>query len=270
MIAGVARSAGARDRAGIANGTDAAVEVTGATSATILVAAATGYRGWQVRPAGPGEEMRARIAGVLDGAAARSARELHVEHVAEHRALFDRVTLRLGAAPESWPAEVAEHEHEPSSADPRPTDERLAAISAGEDDPALAALYFAYGRYLLIASSRPGTQAANLQGIWNPSVLPPWNSNWTTNINTQMNYWGAESTALPECHEPLFDLIDGLAEAGQRTARAYYGCGGWTLPTTTPTSGAAPTRSGATRSGPTGRWGQPGCVPTCGSTTVHR
>ncbi|MBY8850378.1 glycoside hydrolase family 95 protein, partial [Saccharothrix sp. MB29] len=126
-------------------------------------------------------------------------REFHDRAVADHRALFDRVALDLGPAPDApvdeWPA----------------------------DDPALAALLFQYGRYLLIASSRPGTLPANLQGVWNPHADPPWRSNYTLNINTQMNYWAAEPTGLPECHEPLFDFVDGLARRGAETARSLYG-----------------------------------------------
>ncbi|MDU0294326.1 glycosyl hydrolase family 95 catalytic domain-containing protein [Saccharothrix longispora] len=130
-------------------------------------------------------------------------REFHDRAVADHRALFDRVALDLGPAPDApvdeWPA----------------------------DDPALAALLFQYGRYLLIASSRPGTLPANLQGVWNPHADPPWRSNYTLNINTQMNYWAAEPTGLPECHEPLFDFVDGLARRGAETARSLYGADGW-------------------------------------------
>jgi alpha-L-fucosidase 2 len=113
----------------------------------------------------------------------------------------------------------------------RPTDERLRRVkeSGVSADPGLAALYFQYGRYLLIASSRPGGQPANLQGLWNDLLDPPWESKWTTNINVEMNYWPAEVTNLSECHQPLFDLIDDLAVAGHRTARAHYDCDGWVL-----------------------------------------
>ena len=97
----------------------------------------------------------------------------------------------------------------------------------GADDPGLVALHFQYGRYLLIASSRPGGQPPNLQGLWNDEVRAPWSSNWTININTEMNLWPAEVTNLAECHEPLFDLIRGLSTNGRKTARINYGCGGW-------------------------------------------
>ncbi|HKD74136.1 MAG TPA: glycoside hydrolase family 95 protein, partial [Ktedonobacterales bacterium] len=105
------------------------------------------------------------------------------------------------------------------------TDQRVAKY--GASDPDLVALFFQYGCYLLIASSRPGTQPANLQGIWNDQVRPPWSSNWTLNINTEMNYWLAETCHLAECHEPLLDFIADLAVAGEQTASVNYGCRGW-------------------------------------------
>jgi len=192
---------------------DGGLRLTGATSATLLVAAATGYRRWHTVPAGPQDGPEAEVARLLDTAATVPYHRLRADHLADHRLLHDRVVLSLG--------------HDPALA-ALPTDERLAAVRSGSDDPGLTALHFAYGRYLLIASSRPGTQPANLQGIWNTEIQPPWQSNWTTNINLQMNYWHAETTGLPECHEPLFDLIEDLAAAGSRTARAYYRCRGWT------------------------------------------
>ena len=108
----------------------------------------------------------------------------------------------------------------------QPTSERL-KILRRHPDPSLLALYFQFGRYLLISSSRPGTQPANLQGIWNEQVRPPWNSNWTTNINIEMNYWPAETCNLATATEPLFDLIEGLSHNGARTAKMTYGCRGW-------------------------------------------
>ncbi|MEV8546805.1 glycoside hydrolase family 95 protein [Streptomyces sp. NPDC051572] len=192
---------------------DGGLRVTGATTATLLVAVTTGYRGWNRTPLGPESGLDTDVVRQLETAAALPYERLRAEHTADHRALQGRSDLRL--------------DHDPAL-DDLPTDERLAAVRAGGDDPGLAALHFAYGRYLLIASSRPGSQPANLQGVWNTAVQPPWQSNWTTNINLQMNYWHAETTGLPECHEPLFDLIADLAEAGRRTAHAYYGCRGWT------------------------------------------
>jgi alpha-L-fucosidase 2 len=130
--------------------------------------------------------------------------------VEAHRALFDRAAIRLGAGPCHLP-----------------TDRRLELHAAGKTDADLESLIFDYGRYLLISSSRAGTQAANLTGIWNDLVQPPWWSNYTLNINLQMNYWLAEVCNLAECHTPLFDLVAELAAAGEHTARTHYGMAGW-------------------------------------------
>ena len=126
--------------------------------------------------------------------------------------LFRRVSLDLGSTP----------------AAALPTDERIARFDK-EGDPALVALLFQYGRYLLIASSRPGGQPANLQGIWNESNTPAWDSKYTDNINTEMNYWPADVTNLPECQLPLFDALRDLAKSGAITAREQYNAGGWVL-----------------------------------------
>jgi len=136
-------------------------------------------------------------------------------HVADHQSLFRRVKMDLGQTP------VAD----------LPTDERLNRIKKEglASDPALAALHFQYGRYLLIASSRPGSQPANLQGVWNEDLNPPWESKYTLNINAEMNYWPAEIGNLSECHEPLFSMIDDLTVSGARAAREQYGCGGWVV-----------------------------------------
>src|SRR6185503_20248149 len=125
-------------------------------------------------------------------AAARPYNVLLREHIADHQRFFRRVRLEL-------PRDL--------SASALPTDERLARMQRGSADEDLLALYFHYGRYLLIASSRPGSMAANLQGKWNDSLTPSWGSKYTININTEMNYWLAETTNLSELHEPLFDLI---------------------------------------------------------------
>jgi alpha-L-fucosidase 2 len=109
----------------------------------------------------------------------------------------------------------------------RPTDERLAAVREGADDPALLALYFQYGRYLLIGSSRPPGLPANLQGLWNEHIEAPWNADYHININVQMNYWPAEVANLSECHEPFFDMVDELVVRGRKTARDLYGARGW-------------------------------------------
>ncbi|MEM1450450.1 MAG: glycoside hydrolase family 95 protein [Planctomycetota bacterium] len=138
-------------------------------------------------------------------------------HIAAHRELFDRCALDLGG-------------HEAGLV---PTDERLAAYRAGAPDPALEALYFHYGRYLLMSSSRPGSMPANLQGLWCEHVEAPWNSDYHININCQMNYWPAEVTGLAECHLPFFRLVEGIARRGRTTARTLYGARGWVAHHTT-------------------------------------
>ncbi|WP_051837091.1 glycosyl hydrolase family 95 catalytic domain-containing protein [Streptomyces sp. NRRL WC-3742] len=196
---------------GTTRAVDGSLEVTGADEAELLVAVGTGYRDWRQRPDGP-EAALAEAHRWLDRSGGQDFDELRAAHVADHRRLFGAAELHL---------------HGPAEAEQRPTDERLAAANAGAEDPALTARLFAYGRYLLVASSRPGTQPANLQGIWNNDLTPPWNCDWTSNINLQMNYWPAETTGLAECHAPLFDLVADLAEAGRSTARAYYDAPGW-------------------------------------------
>jgi alpha-L-fucosidase 2 len=186
------------------------VRVVGADAVTILLSAATSFNGFARSPAREGREPGPLAQETLEEAPGLSYDELRRAHLADHAALFGRVTLDLGRTP---------------AAD-LPTDTRIRRFHEA-DDPALVALLFQYGRYLLIASSRPGTQAANLQGIWNEQLRPAWSSNWTVNINTEMNYWPAEVTNLAECHQPLFDLIADLSVTGSRTAATNYGCGGW-------------------------------------------
>ncbi|MFS0724871.1 glycosyl hydrolase family 95 catalytic domain-containing protein [Paenibacillus sp. 1P07SE] len=146
-------------------------------------------------------------------ACSRSYQELLQRHIEDYTSLYKRVELVL--------------DHDPDE-EQKPTDERIAAIEQLQD-PGLSALYFQYGRYLLISSSRPGGQPANLQGIWNEEKEPLWGSKWTTNINVQMNYWPAESTNLAECHLPLFDLIEDLRESGARAAKAHYNAEGFVV-----------------------------------------
>ncbi|NGY64680.1 glycoside hydrolase family 95 protein [Lentzea sp. NEAU-D13] len=171
---------------------------------TVYVATEAGYRGPGAHPLDdPAECSRLALARV-EQARRLGWATVREQAVEAHQALFDRVSLQLGPAPDL------------------PTDQRLA-----RPDPALAALLFQYGRYLLITSSRPGTLPANLQGVWNPHVDPPWRGNYTLNINLQMNYWPAEVTALPECHEPLLEFVSRLAGFGTATAKALYGAPGW-------------------------------------------
>ncbi|HEV3471176.1 MAG TPA: glycoside hydrolase family 95 protein [Pyrinomonadaceae bacterium] len=182
--------------------------VSGADSATVLVAAATSYRSYKDVSGDPEALTRSHIT----RASARPFERLRDEHAAAHRRLFRRVHLDLGRTAGT----VAS----------LPTDRRAARYKL-EEDPQLAALYFQYGRYLLISSSRPGTQPANLQGIWNEHMTPPWESKYTVNVNTEMNYWPAEVTNLAECHEPLLRMVAELVENGARTARVHWGARGW-------------------------------------------
>jgi alpha-L-fucosidase 2 len=133
-------------------------------------------------------------------------------HLADHQALFRRVNLDLGRTPDA----------------DKPTDERIKGFATG-NDPHLATLVFQYGRYLLIGCSRPGGQPANLQGIWNDKLRPPWDSKYTCNINTEMNYWPAEPTNLGECTEPLFSALEALSVTGAEIAKVHYGARGWVV-----------------------------------------
>jgi len=180
--------------------------LSNANAVTILLAAATNYVDWRDISADPGTRCARR----LEAAAENRFAELLASHQKDHRDLFRRVTLDLGA---SASAEL-------------PTDQRVKQF-AEEPDPGLAALYFQYGRYLLIASSRPGSQPANLQGNWTADLFPPWDSKWTININAEMNYWPAEVTGLAQCAEPLFAMLEDVAVAGRRTAKMHYGARGW-------------------------------------------
>jgi alpha-L-fucosidase 2 len=184
------------------------LQVTGATALTIRLAAATNFANFRELTANPLD----RCVLTLLKAADQSGEALKQRHLTDHQSLFRRVQLDLGRTEEAR----------------RPTDERIVGFAGGQD-PQLAALTFQYGRYLLIGSSRPGGQPANLQGIWNESLRPPWDSKYTCNINTQMNYWPAEVANLSECTGPLFAALDDLAISGRETAKAHYGARGWVL-----------------------------------------
>ncbi|ASA25790.1 glycoside hydrolase family 95 protein [Paenibacillus donghaensis] len=185
--------------------------VIGADAVTLLLTAATSYNGFDRDPALEGVDPRPRCDAWLNGASKLRYAELRERHMADITPYFDRVALELDAP----------------SRDEIPTDERIAAVLSGQADERLAELFFQLGRYLMISASRPGTQAATLQGIWNNMTKPPWSCNYTVNINTQMNYWPAEVCNLAEFHEPLFDLLEDLRIAGARMAEAYYNCRGW-------------------------------------------
>ena len=182
------------------------VSVVNADSATILIALATSYKRFNDVGGDPEKIVKDQIA----AAARKNFNKLLAAHTKEHQRLFRRVTLDLGR----------------TDAMQKPTDERIQNFHNGSD-PQFATLYFQFGRYLLISSSRPGGQPANLQGLWNDSMSPPWQSKYTININTEMNYWPAESCGLGECVEPLIAMIKELSMTGARTAQEMYGAHGW-------------------------------------------
>ncbi len=173
-----------------------------ATAATLIFAAATNFKQ---------KDFAAQCDQYL-AAAKKTYPRLRAAHVAEHQKIFRRVDFRLT-----------------TSTPDLPTDERLQRIKTGASDPGLETLYFQFGRYLLMASSRPGTMAANLQGIWNDKLAPSWDSKFTININTEMNYWPAEVCNLTEMHEPLFGLLENAREDGRRIAKNLYGARGFVL-----------------------------------------
>jgi alpha-L-fucosidase 2 len=194
------------NRGGTVAAEGASLVVRGADEVLLLIASATSYRRFDDVGGDPVAINRA----VVEAASARPWPDLLARHQADHRKLFRRVAVDFGT----------------TSAALAPTDERIKA-SPTTDDPALAALYYQYGRYLLIACSRPGGQPANLQGLWNDKTAPPWGSKYTININTEMNYWPAEPTSLAECVAPLVEMVRDLSVTGARTAQAMYGARGW-------------------------------------------
>ena len=190
----------------------ATIKVEGADEVIILIDARTSFAGYQVHPFLNGREYEGVCMQSLNHAAARTYDAMLSSHIADYRCFFDRVSLDLG-------------ENEAAGL---PTDQRLYRLMEGQDDLSLYTLLFQYGRYLLIASSREGSQPANLQGIWNSSLRPPWSSNYTININTQMNYWPAFPCNLGELQQPLVELISEVAVNGRKTASEVYGARGFT------------------------------------------
>jgi len=185
------------------------LQVQGANAVTLCLAAGTSFRNFRDISGNPDTQWP----GQLKRVAKMSYEKLRARHLQDFQGMMDRVTLDLGG-------DDASHQ---------PTDERLKAVKNGADDPALAALYFQFGRYLLLSSSRPGSQPANLQGIWNRDSAPAWGSKYTVNINLEMNYWPTEVANLSECGMPVYDMIDDLRITGAEVAKDHYGCRGWTL-----------------------------------------
>ncbi len=188
--------------------TDAGIRLERANSATLYISIGTNFNNYHDVSGDPA----ARATAYLAAAVRKPYKQALADHVAAYQRYFSRVTLNLGVTP----------------AAALPTNKRLENFANGQD-PALAALYFQYGRYLLISCSQPGGQPANLQGIWNDQLKGPWDSKYTVNINTEMNYWPAEVTNLTELHQPLFSMLKDLSVTGQQSARQMYGARGWML-----------------------------------------
>jgi len=201
------------------------VSIEGADAVTLLVAAGTNFKHYNDISADPAARVRDYLAHVKD----KGFDALRAAHVADHQKFFGNVKLSL---PET-------------AVSAQPTDQRLTDYIPAKD-PQLAALMFQYGRYLLLGSSRPGCQPANLQGIWNEDMNPSWESKFTTNINTEMNYWPAETTGLQDCVEPLLRMITDLSETGAKVAKVHYGANGWVFHQNTDQWRAAAPMDGAT------------------------
>ena len=195
-------------KGGTATFVDGDISVEAADEVLIFLDAGTSFKRFDDVSGDPAALVEARLSAAL----ARTFEDLRERHMAEHRRLYRALAIDLGS----------------SEAADLPTDQRIANF-AHADDPALAALYVQYGRYLIISSSRPGTQPANLQGIWNEELDPPWGSKYTANINLQMNYWLPAPANLAECLEPLVAMAEDLAETGRETARVHYRARGWVL-----------------------------------------
>jgi alpha-L-fucosidase 2 len=201
---------GVRQEEGTATIDHDGLHIRKASAVTLIFSAETSFQGYDKPPAREAGEMAAANEERLERALGKSYAQLRQAHIDDYTALYNRVELSLCAseAPEEMP-----------------TDRRIKQY--GAEDAGLVELLFQYGRYLLIASSRAGSQPANLQGIWNKELRPPWSSNFTLNINTEMNYWLAETCHLSECHEPLLGYIQNLSNNGRKTAEVNYGSRGW-------------------------------------------
>lgn len=187
------------------------IGVKDATEATVYISIATSFNGFDKNPATEGLNNKELAFRNLASGVQKGFDELKKGHVADYQAYFNRVNLSLGE----------------TTAPQLPTDERLKRYAMGKEDKNLEVLYFNYGRYLLISSSRTPGVPANLQGLWNPHMRPPWSSNYTININAEENYWLAENTNLSEMHTPLLSFIKNVAQTGQVTAKTFYGTRGW-------------------------------------------
>ncbi len=212
---------------GLLTAKDTVLQIREASAITIRLVAATSFNNYKDITG----DAALRCEDYLSLSEGKSYARLRDDHLKDYQPLFNRVSLQLGEADSArWKT---------------PTDQRLTSYQEGAEDPQLEALFFQFGRYLMISGSRPGNQPLNLQGKWNDQMAPSWGSKYTVNINTEMNYWPAEVTNLAECHEPLFDMIDDLMETGGKVAREHYGCRGWVLHHNTDLwRGAAPVDGG--------------------------
>ncbi len=216
------------------------IKVQNVSELTIVLSAATSYNGFDKSPATEGKNPAVLLDAYFKAIEPRSFANLYQRHLLDYQNLFKRVELMLAAETEQSKL---------------PTDRRVELFANGQD-PAFAALYFQYGRYLMIAGSRPGGQPLNLQGIWNDQMTPPWNGAYTININAQMNYWPAEITNLAECQEPFFAPSKNWPSmVAKRRATCMATPAGW--PTTTWTSGGTP-NPWTIALVPFGRWGAVG------------
>jgi alpha-L-fucosidase 2 len=206
----------ATSKGGVVSADTSGITIKNATEATIFLSAATSFNGFDKCPVSEGKDEHLIASQYMKSGSAKSWQTLLARHSADYHHYFNRVSFKLAA-----PAD--------NSNRLLPTDERLLAYTKGAKDPSLETLYFQYGRYLLISSSRTPGVPANLQGIWNKELRPPWSANYTTNINVQMNYWPAEVTNLSEMHMPLIDFIKNVAVTGKVTAREFYHAKGWGL-----------------------------------------
>ena len=198
---------------GTINKSESGLEVKDASEVIIHLAAATSFNGFDKCPDKDGIDEKKIAAEHLTNSWSKTYDQLKSEHFKDYKKYFDRVGLSINGNPKK----------------DLPTDKRLEAYTKGEIDVGLETIYFQFGRYLLISSSRSHGIPANLQGIWNHHVRPPWSSNYTTNINTEMNYWMVESCNLSELHLPLIDLIKNVALTGTLTTKNFYGANGWTI-----------------------------------------
>lgn len=194
---------------GTVSASEDSLVVSGADEIFLLVAIKSGFKSWDQEPSDNVQEMKSLCDNILKEAEKTGWEALKKAHVRDYQSLYNLMSLDLGVA------------------DSRNTDEILNAAASSEDNTAMVNLVFNYGRYLLISSSRAGTQPANLQGIWNDKLTAPWRSNYTTNINVEMNYWPVETCNLASCAEPLLTMVKELAESGRKTAEKLYNARGW-------------------------------------------